>query len=379
MRTTTWSMALLLAVTPAARGGAQLVGSLDDAGRLIFNELPRPVEYTVEWAPAPDGPWTNTWGTLTSIPAGGGSSITCSVPVYYRVTALVTNPTPENMVLIPAGSFQRGDVSNDYPGNDEHPVQSVSVSAFYMDKYEVTKSLWDSVKSYATTYGYTFSNTGFGKAPTHPVGDVNWYDCVKWCNLRSEIEGLQRVYYRTSAKTNFYKAGLVDLTNDCADWGANGYRLLTEAEWEKAARAVYADSRFPWGDQVNHDWANYRANGDALLYDNSPYTTFTYHPGYLAGGHPYTCPVSAFSGHGGVYHMSGNVIEWCWDWYQSTWYHDPNSGMNDTRGPGGIASHRVLRGGAYNNSAVFLRCSDRHSLEPLSDYVNIGFRCARGL
>ena len=92
---------------------------------------------------------------------------------------------PPGMVLIPAGDFAMGrQLGSGY--GDELPVHTVTVSAFYLDQFEVSKGLWDEVKAYADSYGYTFSNSGSGVGVYHPVGTVSWYDCVKWCNARSE-------------------------------------------------------------------------------------------------------------------------------------------------------------------------------------------------
>jgi len=81
--------------------------------------------------------------------------------------------------------------------SDELPLHTVYVSAFYMDKYLVTKSLWDTVYQWAIAHSYTFDHVGSGKASTHPVQTIDWYDCVKWCNARSEMEGKTRPITRT--------------------------------------------------------------------------------------------------------------------------------------------------------------------------------------
>ena len=88
---------------------------------------------------------------------------------------------PTGMALIPAGSFQMGDANDGI----ELPVHTVSVSAFYMDKYEVTKALWDEVRAWGGENGYTDLSVGDGKAANHPVQKIIWYDMLKWCNARS--------------------------------------------------------------------------------------------------------------------------------------------------------------------------------------------------
>jgi formylglycine-generating enzyme required for sulfatase activity len=210
---------------------------------------------------------TNGWVALTNVvlPDSPGVYIDYASPTmakqFYR--AVDTNP-PAGMVLIPAGSFLMGDTLNDWPywgTSPELPAHSVYVSAFYMDKYEVTKALWDEVYQWATNHGYSFDNAGYGKSSNHPVQTVNWYAVVKWCNARSEKEGRIPAYYTDAAQKNIYKIGQVSVQNDWVKWNA-GYRLPTEAEWEKAARGGTSGHRFPWSDvdTITHSQANYNSS-----------------------------------------------------------------------------------------------------------------------
>ena len=153
--------------------------------------------------------------------------------------------------LIAAGSFTMGDGLD---GLSDAPVHSVNVSGFYMGKHEVSWSQWQEVRDWAVSNGYSdLSGVGSGKGADHPVQTVNWYDVVKWCNAASERAGLPPVYYAA-------QGGAVYRTGELApyiDYTQQGYRLPTEAEWEKAARGGSSGKRFPWGDLISHDNANY--------------------------------------------------------------------------------------------------------------------------
>ena len=122
------------------------------------------------------------------------------------------------MVLIPAGSFVMGRQSASGDA-DELPVHPVFVSAFYLDQFEVTKTLWDTVKTYADANSYTFSNAGMGVAGNHPVHTVNWFDVVKWCNARSEQAGLT-----PPEVTPQVVAGMM-----ARDWPGNARALMSAA------------------------------------------------------------------------------------------------------------------------------------------------------
>ena len=109
-----------------------------------------------------------------------------STNVAFRITAQAYPPTA--MVLIPAGPYTRGDTLDG--DSSALPTNTVTLSAFYIDRCEVTKALWDQVRTWANTHGYDLGTNGLGKATNHPVHSVSWYDCVKWCNARSQQAGL---------------------------------------------------------------------------------------------------------------------------------------------------------------------------------------------
>jgi formylglycine-generating enzyme required for sulfatase activity len=269
------------------------------------------------------------------------------------------------MALIPAGSFTMGDalVGDGFV----LPLHTVYVSAFYMDKYDVTKSLWDTVYQWAISHGYAFDYSGSGKAPNHPVQTIDWYDCVKWCNARSQMEGRTPAYYTNTGLTAVYRTGQVA---PYVNWNS-GYRLPTEAEWEKAARGGASGQRFPWGNTISWSQANYFAlplSAGGYAYDINP--TSGYDPAFNDAVYPYTSPVGYFAPNGyGLYDMAGNVWQWCWDWYGSY----STGSQSDPRGPAS-GSDRVFRGGGWNGIPIYCRSAFPISVEPTRRAFIIGFR-----
>lgn len=253
---------------------------------------------------------------------------------------------PPGMVLIPGGTNAGTD--------PDYGAYNLTVSSFYMDQCEVTKALWDEVYNWAIANGYSFVNAGLGKATNHPVHTVNWYDCVKWCNARSQKEGRMPAFYTDAACTQIYKTG------QCVPYvmsSASGYRLPTDVQWEYAARGGVANRRFPWGDsdEIQHARANYWSS-DSFSYDTSP--TRDYHPAFIDGVYPYTSTVGSFSPNGyELYDMAGNVKEWCVDWYTD-----------------GEGSYPISRGGTWTGSANGCRVGFRGY--STADYVSYsyGFR-----
>jgi formylglycine-generating enzyme required for sulfatase activity len=264
-------------------------------------------------------------------------------------------------------------------GESDAIPTNVYVSAFYVDTNLVSYSQWQMVYDWATNHGYSFDNAGSGKAATHPVQTVNWYDAVKWSNARSQQVGLSPVYYTDAGLTEVYSSG--DASAVYANWTASGYRLPTEAEWEKAARGGLIGQRFPWGDTISESQANYWGDMTGYSYDAGPNG---FNAAFDTGGYPYTSPVGSFAPNGyKLYDMAGNVEEWCWDRYGSQ-YGQPTP-INPTGPPAG--DWRVLRGGNWYYVAYIARCAFRdldipsfHGGEEFSEswQVGFGFRCVRG-
>lgn len=308
--------------------------------------------------------WEVTGGSAT-LARTNATATTVAITAPATVTATFA-PFAE-FARIPAGDFFMGRTGGDPDANA--PPVTVETSAFLIGKHEVSKALWDEVRSWAAAHGYGDLAAGGGKAPDHPVHSISWWDAVKWCNARSERDGLTPVYHVAGA---VMRSGT---TAPTARRAADGYRLPTEAEWEKAARGGATGLRFPWGDTIDHHHANYRANHTAAAYDKSPYSVNTPHPDYNDGVTPFTAPVAAFWPNDyGLHGMAGNVMEWCWDWYGANTY---VTGAADPQGPA-KGTYKVYRGGGWRSTAPETRiCYRRGYYTPGMAFNEIGFRLVR--
>jgi formylglycine-generating enzyme len=282
-------------------------------------------------------------------------------------------PDPIEMVYIQGGTFQMGDSFSE-GDTDELPVHSVTLSSFYLGKYEVTQAEW-------TAYMPAENWSSYGAGVNYPAYYVSWYEIIKYCNLRSIAEGMTPVYMINNS-TDPTEWGTVPADHNTAwdaaicNWSANGYRLPSEAEWEYAARGGLSGQRFPNGATISHSTngdtqANYFAQPSLYTYDVSP--TTDYHPSYNGK----SSPVGSFPPNGyGIYDMAGNLWEWCWDWYSSSYY--SISPSNNPTGPT-TGLIRAGRGGYWSYTANHCRVACRLYLYYLPDFSdkNIGFRVAR--
>ena len=267
-------------------------------------------------------------------------------------------PSVASTVAVAGGTFLMGG-DGAYDGK---PIHAVTVGSFTLDKFEVSYEKWNEVRSWGLAHGYpdvpegrnggTFSGTP-SSGIHNPVTVVNWYDIVKWCNARSEKDSLTPVYYTTRAFGTVYRTGNIDLTADMVQWTASGYRLPTEAEWEFAARGGIHSHGYTYsGGNTADSVAWYAANAG-----DTTHQTGTKFPNEL-----------------GIYDMTGNVSEWCWDLFEPY-----SSGtQTDPKGAAGGA-YRVLRGGSFGNSFIYCRMAFRSADIPGNRDNNsiFGFRSAR--
>jgi formylglycine-generating enzyme required for sulfatase activity len=255
----------------------------------------------------------------------------------------------DNMIFIPGGTFQMGDVMEDKEQHNEQPHR-VTVAGFYLSPTEVTFAEYD---AFCTATGREKpGDSGWGRA-NRPVINVSWCDAVEYANWLSTQNGLQKVY-----------SG--DCDNIKANWTANGYRLPTEAEWEYAAREGGKKVRFGNGkDVIDPKDINFLASESY----KKPYS--------IVGEYrEKTVPVGSLNSPNsfGLHDMSGNVLEWCWDWYGDDYY--ISSPEQNPRGAA-AGSGRVLRGGYWNDFPRGCRAADRGYGRPALRDDFIGFRLAR--
>lgn len=264
------------------------------------------------------------------------------------------NPAPKDadefarsFKCIAAGSFQMGSREE----GAAVPVW-VDVPEFYISETEVCFGEWSKVRDWAKAFGYEFANAGTGGDAEKPVANVDWYDAVKWCNAMSERAGLRPCYHlrEAGAKDEVFRRGKGDTGPVVMDANASGYRLPTEAEWEKAARGGVAGKKFPLGDTLAKTDANF-SSASAEMVRSFPPNQY------------------------GIFDMAGNVWEWCWDVYDAS--NELNTSQSRDSAARELSQRRVIRGGGWDDGPGCCSVSYRNGAWP--EYVSEarGFRVVR--
>lgn len=241
--------------------------------------------------------------------------------------------TNQGVIFVQGGSFQMGDTFKDGDADiDEVPAHTVEISSFFMSTYEITQKEFESHMNY---------NPSFFKGSDLPVTNLDWLEVMRFCNKKSEVEGL----------TPCYKIDGWDYTT--CNFKANGYRLPTEAEWEYAAKGGEKGQGFKYaGSQDVDSVAWYQLNSDG-----------TTHPVGIKKANEL-----------GLFDMNGNVSEWCWDAYKVDYYQ--NSPSQNPRGPK-FKGKPVRRGGSWINNRWNVRTTTRLTGWASSKSSFLGFRVVR--
>ncbi|MCF8242941.1 MAG: SUMF1/EgtB/PvdO family nonheme iron enzyme [Melioribacteraceae bacterium] len=240
-------------------------------------------------------------------------------------------PMYDEMIYVQGGTFSMG---SDIGSNDEKPVHTISVSGFSIRKYEVSQREWK------TVMGSRISAAAGFISEDYPAINVSWYDAVKFCNKKSQSEGLSPCY-------------TISGTNVTCDFSKNGYRLPTEAEWEYAATGGKKNQGFKFSgadDLKSVGWTKKDALSNVMeLGKKGPNQS-------------------------GIFDMSGNAAEWCWDWFKRGYYSTAEG--SDPKGPES-GSYKIVRGGSWKDDAYDCRTTYREWESPTFKENTIGFRMVR--
>ena len=245
------------------------------------------------------------------------------------------------MVEVPGGTGLIGSKKR----NNEYPIHQVIIDSFLLGKYPVTVRQWRSVYPEALFPEDEDSN---------PVSNINWYEAIEFCNRLSKLKGLKPVYSMGTEQSDSNNESREDSMKIAvvADWKASGFRLPTEAEWEYAARFGQPE-KYPYsGGKIIDQVAQYQVNAK---YDKQ-------NVGLKRGNEME------------IYDMSGNVFEWCWDWYSSSYYR--SCPKNNPKGPF-RGDKAVIRGGSSCSSPEQCEVSFRESKARSFKDRSIGFRLCR--
>ncbi len=357
-------LCLCFAAVHADEGEQVKILSIDSTGEMVFTDVFGVETYRIEGASSLYGEDAG-WDEIQSIGSIGSGNREVTVPIsdtakYYRVVArlaLEEVPVPEGGETIDVTN-PLGDGESYDPHFYPEPYTITVDGPFLMDKYLVSNALWEHIRAHADAHELGYDDLPIFEVSeallNHPVHSISWLQAVKWLNARSELAGRTPVYYGDAAFGTVYRTGDAP-AGVHIDPDADGFRLPTTDQWEYAARGGSGDNRrFPWGATIDHDKANYIAQGDWHDYDDGPNVilgTHNHHPeGALIQelGPFNTTPVDRFDPNEfGLYDMAGNLREW-------------NTGY-------------IVRGGSWHSSATECRIGFRF-IYPFDPSNEIGFR-----
>ena len=240
-----------------------------------------------------------------------------------------------------------------------------------MSQYEITR------KQFSDIMGSDPANTTYSSGVTDPVQETNWYHAIAFCNKLSLAEGLTPVYAVSGVNFSTLTFAAIPTTSNTdwdaatCNWSANGYRLPTEMEWMWAAMGAPADGQSGGTNTTGYLKAFAGSDGSNSIDAYAWYTTNSSTKTHPAG--------TKLANELGLYDMSGNVWEWCWDWYSDDGTY-PNYAISgayvDYRGAG-TGSGRVMRGGGWTGSADYATVADRYDYGPGGLDFDFGFRVVR--
>ena len=291
-----------------------------------------------------------------TVPYNFTTGVTSSITLHTKwiLQADITAMAAKDMVFVPGGSYQMGKNLGSGGGSDVTPVHTVTLTGFYIGKYEVTQSQYQAVMG-------TNPSHSDGEGDNYPVYFVSWYDALVFCNKLSTNEGLTPAYRINNSTDPTAWGSVPTISNSRWDAvtivsGSTGYRLPMEAQWEYAAKG---------GDPTATGWVGYTYAGS----DNPDEVAW-----YNSSGDSTTKVVGTKAPNRlGIYDMSGNVREWCWDWYGSY----SIGAQTDPQGASS-GSYRVNRGGRWDFSAGNVRSAIRgNESSPYYRYGQMGFRLDR--
>jgi len=254
--------------------------------------------------------------------------------LFLQISFVFSQSEDKNLILVDGGTFLMGKETE--PGPDAYFEHEVSVKSFYIGKYEVTVGMYKEFSHYS---GRDIVNANDNLAIT----GVSWEEAVLFCNWYSEKKELDKYYDITVTKKGIEVKIIPN---------SNGYRLPTEAEWEWAARgSVESEFNIFAGSNKAEEVARYIKTGYRIFNVGSK------KPNEI-----------------GIYDMSGNCSEWCWDYYKKDYY--KKSPKDNPTGPK-IGTDRTCRGGNFNCGEDNLRIATRKHYDPKTRKESIGFRLAK--